>query len=113
MVPAYLSFLALESVDKEDDVKYLTYWIIFSIAEVSTPLFKILLSSFVYSYFRIILTLLLLHPLTGFSNKIYYKLVEPFLKKHETTIDQNLSNLAKEGKERIVDGVEEGLKKLS
>ena len=32
LIPAYLSFLALESVDKEDDIRYLTYWIVFSLA---------------------------------------------------------------------------------
>ena len=31
LIPAYFSFLALESLEKEDDKKYLTYWIIFSI----------------------------------------------------------------------------------
>jgi len=30
LIPAYLSFVALESTDKEDDIRYLTYWIIFS-----------------------------------------------------------------------------------
>jgi receptor expression-enhancing protein 5/6 len=31
LIPAYLSFIALESTDKEDDIRYLTYWIIFSL----------------------------------------------------------------------------------
>ena len=36
LVPGYLSFLALESKDKDDDIRYLNYWIIFSLAEVFT-----------------------------------------------------------------------------
>ena len=62
LIPAYLSFLALESKDKEDDIRYLTYWIIFSAAEVSTPFLKMFFNRFTYMTFRIILTLALLHP---------------------------------------------------
>ena len=31
LIPAYLSFLALESKEKDDDIRYLTYWILFSL----------------------------------------------------------------------------------
>jgi len=82
LIPAYLSFIALESTDKEDDIRYLTYWIIFSLAEVGTPFLRFFLSSFFYMTFRIALTIVLLHPLSDLSLKVYNNLVKPFLVKH-------------------------------
>lgn len=32
LVPAFESFLALESPAEDDDIKYLTYWIVFSLS---------------------------------------------------------------------------------
>jgi receptor expression-enhancing protein 5/6 len=112
LIPAYLSFLALESTEKEDDIKYLTYWIIFSAAEVSTPLARLLLSKFIYMFFRIVLTIVLLHPATNFSVKIYNSFVRPFLAKHEKEIDQQIDDIGKKGKKVILEGVTEGIKKL-
>ena len=106
LIPAYLSFLALESKDKEDDIRYLTYWIIFSAAEVSTPFLKLFFNRFTYMTFRIILTLALLHPQSPLCSLIYNKAVRPFLSTHEQAIDDKLDDLAKEGKKKIVEGVQ-------
>ena len=90
LVPGYLSFLALESKDKDDDIRYLNYWIIFSATEVFTPLLRIFFSKFFYMLVRIAITIVLLHPLSDLSLKIYNTVVRPFLVKHESTIDENL-----------------------
>jgi len=112
LIPAYLSFLALESTDKEDDIRYLTYWIVFSAAEVGTPLLKLFFNKFTYMTFRILLTLALLHPNSPLASLIYNKGVKPFLVVHEKTIDEKLEEIKKKGKEKIIDGVTEGLKQL-
>jgi receptor expression-enhancing protein 5/6 len=113
LIPAYLSFLALESTDKEDDIRYLTYWILFSLAEVGTPFLRFFLSKFLYMTFRIIVTIVLLHPLSDFSLKIYNNFVRPFLCKNEQRIDDGISNLVKEGKEKIINGVTEGIRNIA
>lgn len=112
LIPAYLSFLALESTDKEDDIRYLTYWIIFSVAEVSTPFLKLFFNKFTYMTFRIILTVALLHPDSPLANIVYNKGVKPFLSTHEKTIDQKLDELKEEGKKKFTEVVTDGLKKL-
>lgn len=109
LIPAYLSFLALESIDKEDDIRYLTYWIVFSLAEVGTPLLRLFFNKFTYMTFRIIVTLILLHPLSPVASIIYNNAVKPFLSTHETRIDEKLDELGKKGKQKIVEGVREGL----
>ena len=112
LIPAYLSFLALESIDKEDDIRYLTYWIIFSISEVSTPFLKLFFNKFTYMTLRILLTLALLHPLSGLTSMIYNKAVRPFLVENEKTIDNKLDELTEKGKKKIMEGVNQGLNKM-
>lgn len=90
LIPAYLSFQALESTDKEDDIRYLNYWILFSLAEVFTPFLRLFFNKFFYMIFRIAVTFLLLHPLSNFSVKCYNNFVRPFLLRHEKQIDTKL-----------------------
>lgn len=87
LIPAYLSFLALESTDKEDDIRYLNYWIIFSFAEVCAPFLRLFFNRFFYMIFRMAVTLLLLHPMSDLSLKCYNGFIRPFLLRHEQKID--------------------------
>jgi receptor expression-enhancing protein 5/6 len=95
LVPAYLSFLALETTDKDDDIRYLNYWIIFSLAELFTPFLRLFFNNFFYMIFRMLVTAALLHPITDFSLKCYNGFVRPFLLRHEQSIDSKIDNLAK------------------
>lgn len=112
LIPAYLSFLALESVEKEDDIRYLTYWIVFSMGEVTTPLLRLFFNKFTYMTFRVLLTVALLHPESGLASLIYNKAVRPFLTENQERIDDKLDDLAQQGKKKIIEGVQEGLKHI-
>ena len=81
LIPAYFSFVALESKDKEDDKKFLTYWILFSISEVVAPLFNWILSPTIFTIARVLLTIGLLHPELNLSIKLYDGYISPFLSK--------------------------------
>ncbi len=59
--------------------------------------------------FRILVTLILLHPRSSIASLIYNKYVRPFLAEHEKTIDQKIDDLAKEGKKKLAEGVTIGL----
>lgn len=83
LLPAYFSFLALESTDKDDDVRYLNYWILFSLSELCTPFLGIFFNNFFYMLLRMTITVLLLHPLSNLSLKVYNGFVRPFLLNHE------------------------------
>lgn len=112
LIPAYLSFVALESTDKEDDIRYLTYWIIFSLVEVSTPLFKLFFNKFMFMSIRVLVTVVLLHPLSNIASTIYNNFVRPFLAQHEKQIDEKLEELAKEGKKKLIQGAKEVITKI-
>ena len=62
--------------------------------------------------FRMVITVLLLHPLSDLSLKCYNSFVRPFLLKHEKKIDDQVDDLAKKGKKIVVDGIKEGIEKL-
>ena len=81
LIPAYFSFVALESTEKEDDKKFLTYWILFSISEVVAPLFNWLLSPTLFTMARVLLTIGLLHPELNWSVKLYDGYFSPLLSK--------------------------------
>jgi len=59
--------------------------------------------------FRIVVTFLLLHPISDLSLKFYNGIVRPFLLKHEKTIDEKVDDLAKKGKKIVLDGIKEGI----
>jgi len=94
LAPAYLSFLALESIDKEDDIKYLNYWVIFALMEVSVPLLRLFLNKFFYMAFRVLFTLVLLHPMTNLSVVIYNNIVRPFMSKSSEAINDGINKIS-------------------
>lgn len=79
LIPAYFSFIALESLDKEDDKKFLTYWIIFSISEVISPIFNWIFTPTFFTIGRVLLTIVLLHPQINLSVKLYESYIAPML----------------------------------
>ncbi len=98
LIPAYFTFLSLESPKGDTHIKYLTYWILFSLLQAISPFFTLVLTSFLYVTLRIALTVALLHPSLDISVKIYREYVEPELVKYQRKIDGNVQK----GKE-IVD----------
>lgn len=61
---------------------------------------------------RILVTVVLLHPLSNVSTTIYSNFIKPFLYENEKKIDDKLDELAKEGKKKLIDGAGEVLKNL-
>lgn len=90
LIPAYFTFVALESPNSEDNIKYLTYWILFAGIELVSPVLSLVLSSLLYVFLRIGLTVALLHPSLNMTVKIYREYVEPELKKWENSIDAHI-----------------------
>ena len=82
LVPAYFSFLSLETHNKDDDIKYLTYWVIFALTEVIAPLFYWILGGFVYTFIRVGITVASLHPQVDLSKKLYFNVISPYLMKN-------------------------------
>ena len=86
---------------------------LFSLAELFTPLLRLFFNRFFYMVFRMAVTLLLLHPLSDLSLKFYNNLLRPFLLKHEKDIDNEVETMAEAGKKKVLDSIEKGIKELS
>jgi len=89
-VPAYFTFVVLETQDSRGLQKYLIYWIIYAIFEVISPLMTLLLPSTLYILLRIAITFALLHPESPLANKLYDSIISPFFIKYEDEIDDNI-----------------------
>ena len=82
VVPAYFTFLVLETNNKKSIKKYLIYWIIYALMELFSPLLIMALPSTIYIIIRIAITVILLHPESPAAEKVYEQVLEPFLKRY-------------------------------
>ena len=89
--PAYCSIHALESRSKDDDTKWLTYWVVYS--AFSTVEF---FSDFMFSWFplywlaKIIFLVWSFSPLTNGSLVIYSRFIRPVFLRNYANIDKSL-----------------------
>lgn len=92
--PAYASFKALRTTDRQDDVQWLTYWIVMGFFSVSEFWLDMLISWFPF-YYEMKLLFLLWLQLPGFigATLLYREYVEPFLSEREERIDQILKHI--------------------
>jgi len=87
--PAYASIKAIESKEKDDDTKWLTYWVtyaLFSLLEFFSDIFLFWIPF--YNLSKCVFLLWLMNPSgSNGSLLLYYKFIQPFILRHETTID--------------------------
>ncbi|CAG0918134.1 unnamed protein product [Notodromas monacha] len=97
--PAYMSVKALESRSKEDDTKWLTYWVVFAVFSLVEFFSDILLSWFpVYWLVKCGFLIWCYAPISGNGSTVIYKsLIRPFFLKHESKIH----DLVNEGEKRV------------
>jgi len=125
--PAYASIKAIESKEKDDDTKWLTYWVtyaFFSLLEFFSDIFLFWIPF--YNLSKCVFLLWLMYPSErNGSLLLYYKFIQPFILRHETTIDSafgkakaavgdavsEASSLASDAKDAAVNaGIHHGLK---
>eukprot|EP01136_Pigoraptor_vietnamica_P002055 Opistho-1_new@29475 len=88
LYPAYASFKAIESSDKNDDTRWLIYWVVYAFFNILEYFTDTLLHWIPFYYFaKIFVLLFLMLPSTDGANLVYYKFVRPYLLNHETQID--------------------------
>lgn len=84
LYPAYKSLVALETSNKEDDSKWLTYWVVFAAFSVVEFFSDILLSWFPL-YWLAKVAFLLWCSNSG-SSIIYGRMIRPFFLKHKAKL---------------------------
>ncbi|KAG0234768.1 ER membrane protein DP1/Yop1 [Actinomortierella wolfii] len=92
--PAYRSFKALETPEKEDDKQWLTYWTVYGFVSILESFTDILLYWFPFYFFlKTIFLLWLMIPQFNGAVTVYNRFLRPFLVQHSKDIDSSYSNL--------------------
>ncbi|RVE65389.1 hypothetical protein OJAV_G00115920, partial [Oryzias javanicus] len=95
LYPAYISIKAIESATKEDDTKWLTYWVVYGVFSVAEFFADIFLSWFPFYYIgkcAFLVWCMAPTPSNG-SVQIYHRIIRPFFLKNENRIDDAVKNL--------------------
>ncbi|XP_068175959.1 receptor expression-enhancing protein 6 [Antennarius striatus] len=94
--PAFYSIKAIESTNKEDDTKWLTYWVVYGVFSLGEFFSDIFLYWFPFYYaFKCLFLLWCMAPITwNGSQVIYNKVVRPVFLRHEATVDNMVNNLS-------------------
>lgn len=93
--PAYYSVKAIESASKEDDTKWLTYWVVYGVFSLGEFFSDIFLYWFPFYYaFKCLFLLWCMAPMSWNGSQIIYnKVVRPIFLRHEATVDNMVSDL--------------------
>ena len=107
-IPAYASFKAIETANPEDDKQWLTYWVVFAAFNIVEVFVDIIMFWFPFYYpFKFGFLIYCFLPQTKGAIFIYENVVQPFLKKHEGSIDAAAVKAAKS----VAKAVEESVSK--
>ncbi len=113
VIPAYQSFRAVESPNKEDDVKMLNYWCVFSLFFAINGFLEPILSFVPLAGIIkfVIITALSMNDYTG-STLVYNYAVAPLLRTYQHDIDkayakvgETMTELAESAKEKVKENV--------
>ncbi|KAK3522045.1 hypothetical protein QTP70_022459 [Hemibagrus guttatus] len=106
--PAYISIKAIESADKEDDTKWLIYWVVYGVFSVAEFFADIFLSWFPFYYMgkcAFLVWCMAPTPSNG-SMQIYTRIIRPFFLKNEARIDtvvKDIKDKASEAADKFKD----------
>jgi len=94
--PAYCSIKALESTRKDDDTRWLTYWVVFAFFSVTEFFSDLLLSWFPFYWLaKCIFLVWCFLPLSwNGSDMIYSRVIRPAFLKNQTQIDKTMGKVS-------------------
>jgi len=93
--PAYMSFKTLESSDANEQMAWLTYWMLYAIfSAFESVADKMLFWLPYYGALKLLFLIWCFLPSTRGSGTIYYYILRPLLKHNEESIDRQLDGIA-------------------
>lgn len=96
LYPAYASVKAIESKEKDDDTKWLTYWVVysfFSLVEFFTDIFLFWIPFYWFLKFLFLSYCMLPFSWNG-SLTIYQRVIRPFVLKHQRQLDSAIDTVS-------------------
>mmetsp|Transcript_6835 Transcript_6835/g.9981 ORF Transcript_6835/g.9981 Transcript_6835/m.9981 type:complete len:174 (+) Transcript_6835:43-564(+) len=110
VIPAYQTFRAIKSPNKDDDKQWLTYWVVFSLFSCIEFVIGPAFIKRIPFYWELKTIFILWLQVARGALIIYDQIVEPFFVEYEEDIDRNLEKIktkAQEGANSIVEKVSE------
>lgn len=87
--PAFMSFIALESKESDDDKQWLTYWVCFGAFNIVDQFAGIILQFIPFYYFlKVGFLVYLFHPSTLGATSVYNNILLPHIKAYESRIQE-------------------------
>jgi len=108
--PAYKSMKAVESLDKSDDTKWLTYWVIFAVFSVC-EFFSLYITKVIPFYWllKCVFFIWCMAPVENNGSIVmYHKVIRPYFLKHESAVDNIINGAAEKLKEGAKDIFKKG-----
>ena len=97
LYPAYESFKAIESGNREDNVQWLIYWVVFGCFHIAEIGIEILLSWFPFYYaFKLGFLVYCFLPSTRGAQFVYGNIIKPFLETHQVRFDDAANSINEE-----------------
>lgn len=99
LYPAYVSIHAIETPRKEDDTKWLTYWVVFALFSLVEFFADIIVGWFpMYWLAKCVFMVWLMIP-TDFNGSliIYNRLIKPYYLQHHSIVDETIHKVRREG----------------
>nr|CAD7463541.1 unnamed protein product [Timema tahoe] len=99
LYPAYASLKALETPNKEDDTKWLTYWVVFAFFSLIEYFSDLILSWFPFYWLaKCLFHLWCFIPIENNGSRVIYNhIIRPRFLKHSGDVDNLLGELADSG----------------
>ena len=95
--PAFASFIALETEEKEDDKQWLTYWICFGFFQIIDCFGGIILQFIPFYFFlKVAFMVWLFHPKSMGALWLYNNYMQAYVKKYRSQIEKGI----KEGEKK-------------
>jgi len=107
--PAYVSMKAVETQDKSDDTKWLTYWVIFAVFSCF-EFFSLYITRVIPFYWllKCVFFVWCMAPLeNNGSIFLYQRVIRPYFLKHQSAVDDLINNAT----QKVKKGAEDLLKK--
>ena len=97
LYPAYESFKAIESGNREDNVQWLIYWVVFGCFHIAEIGIEILLAWFPFYYaFKLGFLVYCFLPSTRGAQFVYGNIIKPFLETHQVRFDNQANSINEE-----------------
>ncbi|KAM3720255.1 Receptor expression-enhancing protein [Dirofilaria immitis] len=93
--PAYISIRSIESSHKDENVQWLTYWVILALLNIAEYFSETFVPYFpLYWLFKCVFLLYLYLPMTRGAQKIYYRFLQPIVQKHQSAFEKQMARAA-------------------